>query len=147
MSDDPTRESDTDDGRNRPANGHRNDAKEDRWTQGPEVPPEKAAKQMPGAPSDDAETLRERQRLAQLEMMDHWIGGVLTEQRRTRRWKLFFRLLLLAIVLVSLFTTVYSVFWGSQSAAAPPQRHLGIVEVSGVIASDSPANAERISRG
>ncbi len=147
MSDDPIREGDTDDGRNNPSNGHRNDVKEDRWTQGPEVPPVKAAKQMPGAPSDDAETLRERQRLAQLEMMDHWIGGVLTEQRRTRRWKLFFRLLLLAIVLVSLFATVYSVFWGSPSSATPTQRHLGIVEVSGVIASDSPANAERIIKG
>ncbi len=62
---------------------------DDRWTEGPEVS-SGSVDPIPGAASDDAETLRERQRLAQLEMMDHWIGGVLTEQRRTRRWKLFF---------------------------------------------------------
>ncbi len=62
---------------------------DDRWTEGPDVS-SGSVDPMPGAADDDAETLRERQRLAQLEMMDHWIGGVLTEQRRARRWKLFF---------------------------------------------------------
>ncbi len=80
-------------------------------------------------------------------MMDHWIGGVLTEQRRTRRWKLFFRLMFLAVVLVALSAALYSLFWDSPSVATPAQRHLGIVEVNGVIASDSPANAERIIKG
>ncbi|TVP50914.1 MAG: signal peptide peptidase SppA [Halomonas sp.] len=119
---------------------------DDRWTEGPEVSSNKAAP-MAGAPGDDAETLRERQRLAQLEMMDHWIGGVLTEQRRTRRWKLFFRLMLLTVVLATLFTSLYSVFWDTSGTAVPAQRHLGIVEVNGVIASDAPANAERIIKG
>lgn len=119
---------------------------DDRWTEGPDVSAGNA-EPIAGASQDDAETLRERQRLAQLEMMDHWIGGVLTEQRRARRWKLFFRLMLLMIVLVTLFTSVYSVFWASPSVAGPAQRHLGIVEVNGVIASDSPANAQRIIRG
>ncbi|WP_447046206.1 signal peptide peptidase SppA [Vreelandella sp. H-I2] len=146
MSDDLTRPDDTGDGRAEPTRDSRNKG-EDRWTQGPEVPPGKRANQVPGAPDDDAETLRERQRLAQLEMMDHWIGGVLTEQRRSRRWKLFFRLTVLAIVLVTLFATLYSLFWDSPSVSPPAQRHLGIVEVNGVIASDSPANAERIIKG
>lgn len=119
---------------------------DDRWTDGPEVSSGKTD-QIAGAPGDDAETLRERQRLAQLEMMDHWIGGVLTEQRRTRRWKLFFRLMMLVIVLVSLFTALNGLFWDASSTAEPTQRHLGIVEVNGVIASDSPANAERIIKG
>lgn len=157
MSDDPTRQGGSDGGRDGPANdyrsdgslnsNHRSEVSGDRWTQGPEVPPRKGTKQMPGAPDDDAETLRERQRLAQLEIMDHWIGGVLTEQRRTRRWKLFFRLMLLTVVLVSLFTTLYSLFWDSSNVSVATQRHLGIVEVNGVIASDSPANAERIIQG
>lgn len=119
---------------------------DDRWTEGPDVASGKD-EPMAGAPGDSAETLRERQRLAQLEMMDHWIGGVLTEQRRARRWKLFFRLMLLTVVLVTLFTSVYSLFWDSPGTAVPTQRHLGIVEVNGVIASDSPANAERIIKG
>lgn len=119
---------------------------DDRWTEGPEVAPGKTDA-MAGAPGDSAETLRERQRLAQMDMMDRWIGGVLTEQRRTRRWKLFFRLMLLTVVLVALFTSVYSLFWDSSGTTVPTQRHLGIVEVNGVIASDSPANAERIIKG
>ncbi|MBR9902818.1 MAG: signal peptide peptidase SppA [Gammaproteobacteria bacterium] len=157
MSDDPTRPGGSDEGHDGPASGYRrsdadnsgqsSELNEDPWTEGPEVPPGKGAKQGDGAPGDDAETLRERQRLAQLEMMDHWIGGVLTEQRRTRRWKLFFRLMFLAVVLVALSAALYSLFWDSPSVATPAQRHLGIVEVNGVIASDSPANAERIIRG
>ncbi|GEN27512.1 peptidase S49 [Halovibrio variabilis] len=145
MSDDQTRQGDAGNG-DQPS-GYQSEG--DRWTQGPEVTPGKKSRSeaIAGWPGDDAETLRERQRLAQIEMMDHWIGGVLTEQRRTRRWKLFFRLMLIAIVLASLFTTFYSLFWDSPSVAAPAQRHLGIVDVNGVIASDSPANAERIIQG
>ncbi|WFE72220.1 signal peptide peptidase SppA [Halomonas sp. M1] len=125
-----------------------NEAVEDRWTQGPDVSRSvKGKAALAGDASDDAETLRERQRLAQLEMMDRWVGGVLTEQRRTRRWKLFFRLLFLTIVLVSLTTTVYRVWWGEPTASTPAQSHLALVEVRGVIASDAPANAERIIRG
>ncbi len=119
----------------------------DRWTQGPEITQQSAQQPLPGAESDDAETLRERQRLAQLEMMDRWVGGVLTEQRRTRRWKLFFRLMLLAIVLVSLTTTVYRVLLAEPVSSLPTQRHLALVEVHGVIASDAPTNAERIIKG
>lgn len=141
MSDNQHRDSDRE---HRPADGSG-----DRWTQGPEVSPSQAA---PGADagsaaSEDVDALRERQRLAQLEMMDRWIGGVLTEQRRSRRWKLFFRLMLLAIVLVSLIATLYRVFVAEPSASVPAQQHLAIVEVRGVIASDAPANAERIIEG
>ncbi|WP_311063795.1 signal peptide peptidase SppA [Halomonas sp. DWK9] len=120
---------------------------EDRWTQGPDVSQKGQEPPLVGGREDDPETLRERQRLAQLEMMDRWIGGVLTEQRRTRRWKLFFRLMLLALVLVLLTTTLYRVFLAEPTASVPAQQHLALVEVHGVIASDSPANAERIIQG
>ncbi|ASK18323.1 MULTISPECIES: signal peptide peptidase SppA [unclassified Halomonas] len=119
----------------------------DRWTDGPEVVRQAKKQPLPGAESDDAETLRERQRLAQLEMMDRWVGGVLTEQRRTRRWKLFFRLMLLAIVLISLTAMLYRVFLAEPTASLPTESHVALVEVHGVIASDAPANAERIIKG
>lgn len=125
--------------------------RDDRWTQGPELTAEQArrareAKDAPAAVIEDAETLRERQRLAQLEMMDRWIGGVLVEQRRTRRWKLFFRFLFAALILASLGATLYSVFAGPVSSA-PAGPHLGVVKVDGVIDGDSPASAERIIAG
>lgn len=140
------------DGESPEMKGEQPEEVKDRWTQGPDVSQHVndsavSAGGVGNSVGDDAETLRERQRLAQLEMMDRWIGGVLTEQRRTRRWKLFFRLMLLTIVLVSLTTTVYQVWWAESVATVPTQPHLGLVEVHGVIASDAPANAERIIRG
>ncbi|KPQ20121.1 MULTISPECIES: signal peptide peptidase SppA [unclassified Halomonas] len=117
---------------------------EDRWTQGPEVPP-KGSSDV-GQPSDDAATLRERQRLAQIEMMDHWIGGVLAEQRRSRRWKLFFRLLMLSLLAVALGLGFYQ-FYAPSTGAPTDQAHLARVDVNGVIAEDAPANAERIIEG
>ncbi|WP_447553143.1 signal peptide peptidase SppA [Vreelandella sp. EE22] len=118
-----------------------------RWTEGPEVSTQHGREGLAGAPGDTSDTLRERQRLAQIEMMDRWIGGVLSEQRRTRRWKLFFRLLTLALLLSLISFVVYRVFFAEPSSAAPASEHLALVEVHGVIASDAPANAERIIKG
>lgn len=116
----------------------------DRWTQGPEVSSKKVNEEA-GQPGDDADTLRERQRLAQIEMMDHWIGGVLAEQRRSRRWKLFFRLLMLSLVAAALGLGIYRFY--APSEATPAISHLARVDVNGVIAEDAPANAERIIEG
>lgn len=129
------------------------DKRDDRWTKGPELTAEQARRQHNGEqvessspPAEDAEALRERQRLAQLEMMDRWIGGVLAEQRRSRRWKLFFRFVLVLLVLLSLSLSLFGLF-GLPGGGAPSQPHLGVVEVKGVIDRDAPASAERIIDG
>ncbi|MDZ7853343.1 MAG: signal peptide peptidase SppA [Halomonas sp.] len=129
------------------------DKRDDRWTSGPELTPEQARRQREGQPTDqapppgeDAETLRERQRLAQLDMMDRWVGGVLAEQRRSRRWKLFFRFFFALLILASLSTTLYGLF-GAPGSGAADRPHLGVIELKGVIDSDSPASAERIIEG
>lgn len=129
------------------------DKRNDRWTRGPELTAEQARQEREAegdhatlSPPDDADTLRERQRLAQLEMMDRWIGGVLTEQRRSRRWKLFFRFFFALLIIASLSTMLYGLF-GVPGAGAPAQPHLGVVEIKGVIDSDSPASAERVIEG
>ncbi|MBE0489065.1 MAG: S49 family peptidase [Halomonas sp.] len=129
--------------------------RQDPWTQGPERTSEQAreereARRSPtdqaAAPAESVETLRERQRLQQMEMMDRWIGGVLTEQRRSRRWKLFFRFLFVALILALLSATLFSLLAGppGRGAVGP---HLGVVKVRGVIDSESPASAERIVAG
>lgn len=122
----------------------------DPWTQTADTDaktPTGAAYAADPSAGDDAQTLVERQRLMQMEMMDRWIGGVLTEQRRNRRWKLFFRFVFVAIVLASLWATFSSVMLAGAGRAMPAQPHLGVVAVEGVIASDAPANAERIISG
>ena len=124
---------------------------DDKWTRGPELTPEQARQARSGRPAsdgaaEDAETLRERRRLAQQAMLDRWIDGVLTEQRRSRRWKLFFRFFFALLILASLATTLYGLFLGpGPGAVAGP--HLGVVRVEGVIDRESPANAERILDG
>ncbi|GAA0633820.1 signal peptide peptidase SppA [Halomonas beimenensis] len=132
------------------------DDRHDDWTQGPELSAEQARRERerrqssPGAqqaaPGEDAETLRERQRLAQQAMLDRWIDGVLAEQRRSRRWKLFFRFLVVLLILASLGTTLFGVFLapGPMGAEGP---HLGVVRVEGVIDRESRASAERILEG
>ncbi|CAN5886951.1 signal peptide peptidase SppA [soil metagenome] len=138
------------------------DNRQDPWIDGPELSADRrrAASSQPKMPlettgvgsaggassAESAEVLRERQRLEQMHMMGRWVDGVLVEQRRTRRWKLFFRFVFLALFLASLVTVFYSLF-GLSSAAAPMGPHLGVVEVKGVIDSESPANAERIIKG
>ncbi|WP_111412382.1 signal peptide peptidase SppA [Billgrantia lactosivorans] len=124
------------------------DIREDRWTEGPELPPGQAHQERqakPGAPAEGPETLRERRRLAQQEMLDRWIDGVLVEQRRSRRWKLFFRFLFAALILASLAATFYGLF--GDPTSEPQRQHLGVVKVQGVIDSESPASAERIIEG
>ncbi|GHA89575.1 signal peptide peptidase SppA [Modicisalibacter luteus] len=127
------------------------DRRYDQWTEGPEVNREES--RMPleqgavhDAESEDADTLRERQRLAQLEMMDRWINGVLTEQRRSRRWKLFFRFLFAALILASLSLSIYSLFLADVTPS-PVGHHLGVVRVEGVIDAEAEANADRIIEG
>ncbi|GHE22569.1 signal peptide peptidase SppA [Halomonas urumqiensis] len=126
----------------------------DRWTEGPQLSAEQARRAKEGVqptrhdgnPAEDAETLRERQRLEQMQIMGRWIDGVLVEQRRSRRWKLFFRFLFVALILASLSATLYGIFV-APSVSAPEGPHLGVVKVEGVIDSESPASAERIITG
>ncbi|TDX32299.1 protease-4 [Modicisalibacter xianhensis] len=128
------------------------DKRYDQWTEGPEVSREEAHARLEpqgaetGTERENAETLRERQRLAQLAMMDRWIDGVLTEQRRSRRWKLFFRFFFAVLILASLSLSVYSLFLADMTPS-PVGRHLGVVRVEGVIDADAEANADRIIEG
>ncbi|MFD2190155.1 signal peptide peptidase SppA [Pistricoccus aurantiacus] len=122
-----------------------------RWTQGPMVDSEddKASRQKQrGQDGDegDAETLRERQRLAQFDMMDRWIDGVLVEQRRSRRWKLFFRFVTILLILLGLSLSFYGIYSLGQPVV-PSGRHLGVVEVKGVIDNEAPASAQRVIEG
>jgi len=134
---------------------------QDPWTQGPEISRDeaRARRQASGAAAsgealsagegagEDAEALRERQRLEQMAIMGRWIDGVLTEQRRSRRWKLFFRFLFAALIMASLSVALYGLLGGPTPVGAAEQPHLGVVKVEGVIEADGRASAERITTG
>ncbi|GHB08099.1 signal peptide peptidase SppA [Salinicola rhizosphaerae] len=115
------------------------DDRHDRWTEGPEVSSGEASEPVAGDP-DTA-------RLAEIRMLDRWIGGVLQEQRRSRRWKIFFRLLLAMIVLAGLALSALTLYFTQVPDLADSQPHLGVVEVNGPIDAKSQASAERIIDG
>ncbi|WP_051234038.1 S49 family peptidase [Halomonas halocynthiae] len=101
-----------------------------------------------GEASAQAELLREQQRLAQQEMLDRWLRDVLVEQRRSRRWKIFFRLLLVALVLLPLILTTFGIFKATRSGVAGlAGPHLAVVQLRGVIDSESEASAHRLIEG
>lgn len=125
----------------------------DPWTQGPELSRDEARERRRASDGDelpaaeDAEALRERQRLEQTAMMGRWIDGVLAEQRRSRRWKLFFRFLFAALIAASLSVTLYGLLAGPSAVGGAEGPHLGVVKVEGVIDADGTASAQRINAG
>ena len=124
------------------------DERRDDWTQGPELSREEVERRRAAASSrDDEPTDADSVRLAEVQMMDRWIGGVLKEQRRSRRWKIFFRLLFALIVIASLCLSAYAMFLAQGEGESASRRHLGIVEVSGPIDANGQASAERIIEG
>lgn len=92
-------------------------------------------------------TAEEALRLKQWETFDRWMDGTLTERRRSRRWKIFFRMLFFAFLIGSLANTVYYLHFARSSTSDTPDRHLGIVDVKGVIDADQEATASRINEG
>jgi protease-4 len=64
-----------------------------------------------------------------------------TEQRRRRRWSIFFRMLGFAYLGVLTFALID---WSALFSQAEHRRHTALVEMSGVIAPNGEASAERI---
>lgn len=65
------------------------------------------------------------------------------EQRRTRRWNVFFKLLLFAYLSIGLLMTLP--LWSKMGDAK--KDHVAVVRVEGMIADDAQASAAKINRG
>jgi len=70
--------------------------------------------------------------------------AALDEQRRARRWSIFFKSLTFLYLFLLLF--VFLGLFGGKDGALPG-RHTAVVELNGVIAADSQASADRINSG
>jgi len=87
------------------------------------------------ARGDGQETSWERQ------LVEKLVLGNVTEQRRARRWRLFFKALLFAYVLVAL------VLWAINylpNATLHAGGHAAVVEIDGLISSQTDASAENV---
>lgn len=74
-------------------------------------------------------------------MIERLALELVTEQRRRRRWSIFFRMIGFAYLGVLTFALVD---WSSLFSQAEHRKHTALVELSGVIAPNGEASAERI---
>lgn len=69
--------------------------------------------------------------------------ATLAEQRRARRWGIFFK----SLTFLYLFGLIYLFFPQDDSSIAVGKKHTALIDIDGVIASDSAANADSIITG
>jgi protease-4 len=72
-------------------------------------------------------------------LIERLAGAALQEQRRARRWGIFFKLLTFAYITVII---LMAMDWGKRGETSG--KHTALVEVSGVIAPGTDASAERV---
>ena len=77
-------------------------------------------------------------------VLERLVRSVLDEQRKARRWGIFFKSLTF-VYLFLLLLLALGLFGGKDKALSG--RHTALVELNGVIAADSEASAERINAG
>jgi protease-4 len=76
-------------------------------------------------------------------MIERVLLAGIEEQRRSRRWRIFFRLSGLSTILLVL---LMSVFWGGMGGSSSGGgRHTALVEIKGVIGSEGDASADAIT--
>jgi protease IV len=78
------------------------------------------------------------------QVLERLVRSVLDEQRRTRNWGIFFKILGFIYLFALLFL---GLGWIGGADKALTGRHTALVDLNGVIAHDSPASAERINTG
>jgi protease-4 len=77
-------------------------------------------------------------------VLEDLANASLKEQRAARRWGVFFKLLFAAYMLVGLLAWVAV---SSEELTLGSDSHTAVVELNGVIASDSPASADKVVQG
>lgn len=107
-----------------------------------DVGSERVQKASKGA---EKESVKEDPMVQQNTMMQTWLMETLKEQRRARRWKLFFRFVRFAVVVIALV-----VFWQSANRVGGDVvsgEHVAVVNVLGQIGEEQEANADNLIRG
>lgn len=79
----------------------------------------------------------------QREVITRLAYSALNEQRRARRWNIFFKVLLFGY----LFTILLLIYMPAERGAVTAGRHTAMVSVDGVIAADSAAGADALVTG
>lgn len=107
------------------------------------VEPEVTATSAPAAGQSAEATTRASDARWERELISRVTFAGIREQRRTRRWGIFFKTLTFAY----LGLVLYLAFPMEESRLAVGKKHTAVIEINGVIASDAQANAEEIITG
>ncbi len=81
----------------------------------------------------------------QQDVINRLAFAALNEQKKSRRWKIFFMLLFISYLFLVYFTTFVKP--DSAGAALTGKNHTALVEINGVIADDQSASADNIVTG
>ena len=81
----------------------------------------------------------------QQDVINRLAFAALAEQRKTRRWNIFFKALFIAYLFLIFFITFIPQDGGKSKLAVG--KHTALIEVQGVIADNTPANADNIISG
>ena len=71
-------------------------------------------------------------------------NAALKEQRATRRWGIFFKILLFIYIFFAL--AIWAAF-NEDDLNLSSEKHTAVIDIDGVIASDSPASADKVVKG
>ena len=93
----------------------------------------------PGAPRDGVQAQAIADPAWQRDTLERLLFATLREQRRARRWSIFFRLLTFAWIVVAL---VFVSGWFARDARLPAGKHTALVELRGVISAEGDASAD-----
>lgn len=109
---------------------------QDPWTQGaarpePTSAPEEASRPKKGAPEQEN---------WERDLINRLAFATINEQRRSRRWNIFFKFLLFAY----LFALLFYIPIGLDTSAIVGGKHTALIEVPGVIADNTQASADAI---
>lgn len=114
----------------------RSDKSDDQSNDGPELTkPAASAQSQPVVTDENSKEWR---------LIEKMINGLSVEQRRSRRWGILFK----SLTFVYLFAAMYLVVssnWTEQAVSDEP--HTALIDINGVIASDSEANADSLAHG
>lgn len=121
---------------------------DDVWTTGPEIPQQtNTGKQWANANSHKGkkENMNDDKNNSEWErdVLNRLAFASLNEQRRTRRWGIFFKSLLFVYV----FAILFYIPSGWDAGKITPGKHTALVDLEGVISTNSPANADSIVGG
>ncbi|WP_424398981.1 signal peptide peptidase SppA [Motiliproteus coralliicola] len=112
------------------------------WGSGPET-----SEQRQGKPSVDPQAQRQPVVSAdskEWRLIEKMVSSLSVEQRRSRRWGIFFKLLTFGYLFVAMYLVVGDNFSDKAISSEP---HTALVDIQGAISADSEASADTIVHG